>query len=156
MFNVGDIVKFISVTKENPRIPQFYALFDTVRHGNTSVGVDYFESFAKIERILKGTAFEYAVGFIDNNGKSVCLGFQGYDLGLVNKINKNITMNIIEKFKLALKSEPQKSFRKAGITNGDDILTEDGQKIFLSWLLNEKYAADFKKEVVDGLLEDEK
>lgn len=70
---------------------------------------------------------------------------------------KNITktqMNIKEKFALAFKSEPEKSFRIAGITNGDDFLTEDGQKIFLSWLLK-KYGNDFKKEVVDELLKKE-
>jgi hypothetical protein len=55
-----------------------------------------------------------------------------------------------------LTKEPQKSFRKAGITNGDDLLTGDGQQIFLSWLLHEKYADDFKKEIVDGILEEKK
>lgn len=64
-------------------------------------------------------------------------------------------MNIKEKFVLALTSEPQKSFRKAGITNGDDLLTEDGLKIFLSYLLHKKFADDFKKEVVDELLKEE-
>ncbi len=68
-------------------------------------------------------------------------------LGVKN--NKN--MNIKESFTLAFKKEPEKSFRKTGITNGDDFLTEDGMKIFLSWLLN-KHGIEFKKEVVDGLL----
>lgn len=68
------------------------------------------------------------------------------------KQNKN--MNIIQKYALVLTKEPQKSFRKAGITNGDDILTEDGQKVFLSWLLHAKYADDFKKEIVDDMLKD--
>jgi hypothetical protein len=65
-------------------------------------------------------------------------------------------MNIKEKFVLALTKEPQKSFRKAGITNGDDLLTDDGQNIFLSWLLHEKHADEFKTQVVDGLLQDQK
>ena len=63
--------------------------------------------------------------------------------------------NLKEKFLLAITSEPMKSFRKAGVTNGDDLLTEDGQKIFLSWLLK-KNSDEFKKDVVDGILEDEK
>ena len=63
-------------------------------------------------------------------------------------------MNIKEKFVLAITPEPQKSFRKAGITNGDDLLTEDGMNIFLSWLLK-KNQDDFKEKVVDGLLKDE-
>jgi hypothetical protein len=59
------------------------------------------------------------------------------------------------KFLLAFKSEPDRSFRKAGITNGDDFLTDDGQKIFLSWLLK-KHGDDFKTAVVDDLLAEEK
>jgi len=65
------------------------------------------------------------------------------------------TMNIKEQFLLAITSEPQKSFRKAGIINGDDLLTDDGQKVFLSWLLKLNQDA-FKKEVVDPILEDMK
>ncbi len=72
----------------------------------------------------------------------------------IKKINSN-SMTIKEKFLLAFKTEPEKSFRKAGITNGDDLLTEEGQVIFLSWLLK-KSGEEFKKEVVDGLLAEEK
>ncbi len=64
-------------------------------------------------------------------------------------------MDIKEKFQLAFKSEPEKSFRKAGVTNGDDYLTDDGQKIFLSWLLK-KHGTEFKTEVVDELLKEDK
>lgn len=71
-----------------------------------------------------------------------------------NQTTNQSTMNIQDKFLLAFKAEPEKSFRKAGITNGDDFLTDDGQKIFLSWLLK-KNGNDFKKEVVDALLEEE-
>ena len=60
-------------------------------------------------------------------------------------------MNIKEKFALAfIKGEPEKSFRKTGITNGDDFLTEDGEKVFLGWLLK-KHGEEFKKDVVDDL-----
>jgi hypothetical protein len=65
--------------------------------------------------------------------------------------NKKMTLK--EKFILAIASEPQKSFRKAGITNGDDLLTDEGEKIFLSWLLS-KNADAFKTEVVDELLKE--
>lgn len=60
-------------------------------------------------------------------------------------------MSIKDNFTLAFKKEPEKSFRKTGITNGDDFLTEDGQHVFLSWLLK-KHGEEFKKEVVDDLL----
>ena len=62
-------------------------------------------------------------------------------------------MNIKEKFILAITPEPKRTFRKAGITNGDDILTEEGQKIFLTWLLHNKFADEFKKDVVEEMLE---
>lgn len=71
------------------------------------------------------------------------------DLKLINK-----KMNIKDSFTLAFKKEPEKSFRKTGITNGDDFLTEDGQKIFLSWLLK-KHGEEFKTEVVDDLLKEQ-
>jgi len=72
-----------------------------------------------------------------------------------NKAEEN-KMNIKEKFVLAFQKEPEKSFRKAEITNGDGFLTTDGQQVFLGYLLK-KFGEDFKKEVVDDLLkEDEK
>jgi hypothetical protein len=70
---------------------------------------------------------------------------------LVSKKNNQTQMNIKEKFALAFKTEPDKSFRRAEITDGDDFLTEDGRNIFLSWLLKKNGDA-FKKEVVDDLL----
>lgn len=72
------------------------------------------------------------------------------ELEFYNKQN----MNIKEKFLISLKSEPHKSFRKAGITNGDDMLTDEGREIFLGYLLS-KYGDDFKKDVVDELLKKE-
>lgn len=77
-------------------------------------------------------------------------------VNITNKINKLNTMSqITEKFALALTKEPMKTFRKLGITNGDDILTDDGMKIFLSWLLNKKFAEEFKTDVADDMLKDQ-
>jgi len=92
----------------------------------------------------------------------------GYDYGTRFWINENLLINnndsqkestktmnnLKEKFLLAITAEPMKSFRKAGITNGDDLLTDDGQKVFLSWLLKEN-KDKFKTDVVDGILKDE-
>ena len=64
------------------------------------------------------------------------------------------SMDIKEKFKLAFMKEPERSFRKSGITNGDDFLTEDGMQVFLGWLL-QKNGIDFKKEIVDDLLKEQ-
>lgn len=87
----------------------------------------------------------------DNQKINCCYGcLKDENLELINNFTNN--MNIKEKFVLALTSEPKKSFRKAGITNGDDLLTEEGQGVFLTWLLHSKYADEFKTAVVDDLL----
>jgi hypothetical protein len=65
-------------------------------------------------------------------------------------------MNIKGNFILSLVKEPNKSFRKAEITDNNDLLTDDGQKIFLSWLLHSKYAEEFKASVVDEMVQDKK
>ena len=83
--------------------------------------------------------------------------YTSYDFDGIQSYNQIIEKpmecsSIKEKFLISLKSEPQKSFRKAGITNGDDMLTSEGRDIFLTWLLN-KHGLEFKKDVVDGILE---
>lgn len=85
--------------------------------------------------------------YIDNGN-----GMYDDDCELIN--SNNIT-NMKEKFIQMFLKEPEKSFRKAGITNGDGLITEEGQTIFLSWLLGKNGEA-FKTEVVDGLLLEEK
>jgi hypothetical protein len=79
--------------------------------------------------------------------------FNKYNVEILNNDNIQSMPNIQEKFILAFKSEPEKTFRKTGLTNGDDILTEDGIKVFLSWLLKKNQDA-FKTEVADNLLAD--
>lgn len=44
----------------------------------------------------------------------------------------------------------QEQHIKAGITNGDGVLTQEGQEVFMTWLL-QKHGAEFKTEVVDKL-----
>lgn len=74
--------------------------------------------------------------------------------GVLELINSNINfMNLKEKFVQVFLKEPEKSFRKAEITNGDGILTTDGQSVFLGWLLK-KHGDEFKTEVVDELLKE--
>lgn len=82
---------------------------------------------------------------------------QNYNSGYVldrdiKKINTNFkNMNIVEKFALLRKGEPEKSYFKAGITDKDDQLTPEGTKIYLSYLLGNDNGK-FKTEVVDELL----
>ncbi len=63
-------------------------------------------------------------------------------------------MNLKEKFAIAFKGEPEKSFIKAGVMNTDESLTADGQALFLAFLLK-KQGSEFKTEVVDPILEEE-
>ena len=62
--------------------------------------------------------------------------------------------NIATAFKDLFVSEPQKSFRKCGLTDANDMITSDGTAVFLSWLLS-KNADAFKTEVVDKILAEE-
>jgi hypothetical protein len=75
-------------------------------------------------------------------------------LELVEESINNKELNMKEKFITMFLSEPEKSFRKAGITNGDGMLTDDGVKMFMTWMLK-KNGLDFKAEVVDELLKEE-
>jgi hypothetical protein len=72
-----------------------------------------------------------------------------------SQLIKEKIMNIKEKFLLFLTQEPYKSLRKAKIVDDQNMLTDDGATIFLGWLLM-KYADEFKKEVVDKLLKEQK
>lgn len=117
----------------------------------------YYHYISVDEGAILNVEFETLNNYIVEFG-----GFQYYinkcDVEKINeqKVDDNINkiMNLKEKFVLAIMSEPQKSFRKAGITNGDDILTDEGTKIFLTWLLHHKFAEEFKKEIVDGILKE--
>lgn len=61
------------------------------------------------------------------------------------------TMSILEKAKLIMKKEPNKTFIKAGIMDMSDNLTNDGKELFMNFLL-EKNQEAFKKEVVDPIV----
>lgn len=67
--------------------------------------------------------------------------------------NKSFMASLAHAFKLARTPEPQKSFIKAGITDENGDFTTDGKLLFNAFLL-EKFGGDFKKEVVDPLLEE--
>lgn len=93
------------------------------------------------------------VSSMDEPGRNdILVEFKYFEL--ISKSTNN--MGLKEKFVLGLTSEPKKSFRKAGITDGDDLLTEEGQTIFLTWLLHTVHADEFKASVVDGILEEQK
>lgn len=94
--------------------------------------------------------------FIGLNGNSTNLWFVDKIIEIKTKSFMSASKNIVDKFLLSLKPEPQKSFIKAGITNGDGVLTNEGAELFLAWLLQSNGDA-FKTAVVDPILaEDEK
>ncbi len=69
---------------------------------------------------------------------------------VTNKINMK---DILNKAALMFKGEPQKSFIKAGIMSQDEIPTDDGVKLLVSYLLKDAtIGAGFKATVVDPLL----
>jgi hypothetical protein len=80
--------------------------------------------------------------------------FKYYELITRNPINTVVSkiMGVKESFIVGLTPEPQKSYRKAGITNGDGLLTDDGVKVFLTYLLEK--TPQFKTDIVDSILED--
>lgn len=100
----------------------------------------------KIINICHSNEPAWYVCVTDNSNLSI---YQKH-LKLINTKNMQ-NLNIKDIFKLAFKGEPEKSFIKAGITGNDDFLTDDGLKIFLSWLLKQN-GTQFKTEVVDGIL----
>lgn len=69
-----------------------------------------------------------------------------------NEIMKPMTL--LEKFALSFTKEPQKTFRKLNITNGNDMLTGEGANIFLTWLLQNKHADEFKKNCLDKMVKE--
>lgn len=129
-FNVGDKVKRI--------------------RGGSNSGLDIGD-IGTVES-HNGPNATYVLSSLGRRGSHDNVNLQLVESFSIKNNNKNM-VNIKDSFTLAFKAEPEKSFRKVGVTNGDDFLTEDGQKIFLSWLLK-KNGADFKTEVVDGLLAD--
>ncbi len=71
-----------------------------------------------------------------------------------NKIS-NAIMTLVEKAKLALKGEPEKTFIKAGIMDMNDTFTTEGKELFKMFLYN-KFSAEFKTAVVDPIIEADK
>ena len=64
-------------------------------------------------------------------------------------------MNLTQSFKAIFRTEPAKTFVKAGITNENGDMTSEGQTIFLSYLL-QIHGDAFKKDIVDEILKEEK
>lgn len=68
---------------------------------------------------------------------------------------KSKMAKLISTFKNIFMSEPEKSFRKAGILEEDGTFTKEGCDVFALWLLK-KFGDEFKTDVVDKMIEEQK
>lgn len=75
------------------------------------------------------------------------------DLELVEEkpTKKTIMSNLITTFKNITRTEPNKTFVKAGVMNEDLTLTSEGTELFIQFMFD-KHATEFKTEVVDAIL----
>lgn len=117
--------------------------------------------YAKVGDIIEPACVHGSSIYVKKGGGSgsICSHGNAWELKIGQHCelitNKSNMSNLKEKFVQIFLSEPEKSFRKAGITNSDGILTEEGQEVFLTWVLK-KYGPEFKTDVVDPLLAEEK
>lgn len=93
--------------------------------------------------------------FVDFEGKQS--GWIGDEscFKLVKSCKENFMGNVVEKFKVSLLPEPEKTFRKLGIIDGDNMLTADGVTLMMNFLLD-KHKKEFNELVVANLVEEEK
>ena len=68
-----------------------------------------------------------------------------------NTNNTNKTMSLIQTFKSIIRTEPEKSFVKAGVLDESLELTHGGTALFIQYLF-EKNKEDFKTSVIDVIL----
>lgn len=81
---------------------------------------------------------------------SMCIKV-GSLIKLNQSTNQMQNITLVEKAKLASKTEPLQSFIKLGVTNSDGVLTPDGQQLFFGWLIT-KHGDEFKTDVIDPIL----
>ncbi len=66
-------------------------------------------------------------------------------------LTKTTSMNLITTFKNITRTEPNKTFVKAGVMNEDLSLTSEGKELFIQFMFD-KHATEFKTDVVDAIL----
>ena len=109
----------------------------------------------------EGTIIEH-----DTNGAPWQIIFDDGDTNRAEKSNTTINQEtkpknqtfmsrLISSFKLMTKSEPEKTFIQAGVTDSNGNLSEEGKELFLAYLLAEN-GMKFKTDVVDAILEENK
>lgn len=141
MFKSGDIVRI----KSGIDYPQngMYYIAQNIVIGKTYEIKDYFST---LENGRYWSLKE--IEEVDNNCLFGRWAFE-FQMELVKPclINNLNTMGLTEKFLSSLKKEPEKSRRKAGVTNGDDIPTDEGIKFICTILLQSDTFDEFKKSL---------
>ena len=66
--------------------------------------------------------------------------------------NKTTKMGLLNKLAELVAKEPWKTFKKLGITNGDDLLTNEGRELYIQWKFKQD-ADKFAEEVATPMLE---
>lgn len=125
-------------------------------------GIDGIEEFFPCEAVFKGESTNRSdcivverMDGVRGSGQNGYWDFYKKNLIYLELVNKPKSMsNLKEKFVNLFLTEPTKSLRKAGVVNGDNQLTTDGQEIFLNWLLQKNQEA-FNTEVVQKILADD-
>lgn len=129
-FKIGDRVQ-ISCTKYNPELDGSIAVVSNIRDDGFYIRVNW-ETGPN-----KG---------LKNDGD-----YESKNFILIVPFTYMSSNSLTEKFQSLFVKEPEKSFRKLGITNDKSELTKEGQDLFLAWLFKSSQT-EFKKEVVDPLL----
>ena len=134
-FQVGDVVRRINGDN------------DGVMKGDTG----------KIVRLYKNGFDDFAAIKTDKNSRESSHNI--LNLVLVksdsnNKIN-NLMQNLVQKYRLMMAKEPERTFIEAGVMNDKFEMTADGKALFETFLF-EKFKGDFKTEIVDKLVAESK
>lgn len=136
------------------QVGKIYAITERLRQECGAIGNSERSTHIKITRVADGGRLYYE---ILDRGQEVVGTCDGCIWGrhLTEQLTNTQNMNLLEKAKLAVKGEPDKSFIKAGVMTMEGDLTPEGTQLFLNYLLA-KHGADFKKDVVDPISAEEK
>lgn len=69
--------------------------------------------------------------------------------------SKSFMSSLTRKFRLLTMKEPQRTFIETGVTTDEGVLTTEGRSLFEAFML-EKHGDEFKKEVVDKIVAEDK
>ena len=157
-YNIEDIVKFKG-KQSGSVISQYYTEgsgipTEKITHGSVLLGSNYNKEFAVIKDIWSEY---YIVEYEDSDNKLVRLGFKEEDLELESKkgvISKFMKLNSMMR---RLLNADLKRLIKAGLMNGDLLLTEEGKNALYALLVevHKKELVEIANEIIKENKEEE-